>query len=176
MSFLNYFSFGNILAGLGIGMQARAQHDAAKAANLAADWNAGIARQNATDLDALAANERLLGDKQAGDLRRHVGGVLGEQRALTGASGVKVDAGSSAHLQASTRAMGEYDAQTILYNHEMAAMDLQRQARNQRGQAALMQATRQSPWMAAAVPAVTGVTGLMRQYSQDTYRNMRMGM
>jgi len=167
---------GSLIAGAGIGFQTRAAYDAAKAQNLAAEWNAGIARQNADDLDSLAANQRLLGEKAAGDLRRHVAGVIGEQRAVTGASGVKVDAGSSAVAQASTAAMGEYDAQTLLYNHEMQAMDFQRQARNQRSQASLMLATKQNPWLAAAAPAVTGYSNLWHHYGQQSYVDRRMGM
>jgi len=158
-----------LFSGLGMGMQAKASYDQAKANNLAAQWNAGIARQNATDLDSLAVNQRLIGQKQANDLRLQVDGIIGQQRAITGASGVKVDVGSSAHVQASTRSMGEYDAQTLIYNNEMAAMDYERQARNQRSQANLMLATKQNPWMAAAAPVVSGVTGLMQHYSQQSY-------
>ena len=164
-SLFSGFGLDTILSGFGVGMQAKNAYDNAKAANAAAEWNAAIADQNASNLDALAANQRLIAQKSANDLRRNVQGIIGEQRAITGASGVKVDVGSSADVQASTRAMGEYDAQTLIYNGNMAAMEMEMQARNQSLSAQMSRATKQNPWTAAAVPVVSGVTGLMQTYS-----------
>jgi len=158
--------FDTILSGFGVGMQAKSAYDNAKAQNAAAEWNAAIADQNASNLDALAANQRLIAQKQANDLRRNVQGIIGDQRAITGASGVKVDVGSSADVQASTRAMGEYDAQTAIYNAEMGARKYEMDARNSRTQAQMSLAARRNPWMAAATPIISGVSDLMWKHTQ----------
>ena len=153
--------FGSLFGGMGMGMQAAGAWQGARAENMAARWNAGISRQNALNLDALAANERAIGERNAHDIRREAGAVIGQQRALTGASGAKVDVGSSAAAQAGARAMGEYDAQTAMYNAEMGARKIEMDAKNSRMQANMSLAARRSPWMAAATPIITGVTDLM---------------
>lgn len=77
------------------------------------------------------------GDKDAAKFMRRVRSLIGTQRAVLGASGIEIDRGSAADIQAETLEFGSEDASTIRTNAVMEAFGLERQAIEQESSARL---------------------------------------
>lgn len=74
-----------------------------------------------------AKQARLQGQAISDAQRRKTSGLIGQQHALQGASGVDVGSGSPVDVRASSAALGELDALTILNNAETKALGFQQQ-------------------------------------------------
>lgn len=152
------------ILGLGSGIQAAGAYNDAIAQNQAAEANALTMERQAGNYLQSAEIERALGKKEAIDIRRDGKKVIGAQRAITGASGVKVDVGSSASLQEDTVRWVEYDAQAALYSRDVRAFQLESQADSLKAQASYTRQTKQSPGWAAASAGLSGISGLLNSY------------
>ena len=86
----------------------------------AAQYNADLARSRAAQEREVA---RIESNRQRAKVRR----LLGAQRALYGASGVRIE-GSPAEIMADTAAQGERDALLISYGGEIRARDAEKRA------------------------------------------------
>lgn len=113
--------FGVAAQGAGIGMQMAAAEQQQFADQMARQWNATIAQQDAQLSRISAEQTRKRGEVAATDKRREASILKGKQRAAYGASGVDVNWGSAAAVQADTMAWGEYEAQKELYNYGLEA-------------------------------------------------------
>lgn len=98
-----------------------------------ADMNAALADVQATD--ALAR-----GDEAAGRSRLGTTQLLGGQRAALGASGVVINDGSAAQVQAEARFYGALDEITIRNNARREAWGFKAQAINDRAQGRMSRA------------------------------------
>ena len=168
---MSFGSAGGILGilGLGIqgvqtGLQAGARYAEIEANNKAIDWNAGILNKQAGNNREAAEIERALGKKEAADVRRDGRKIIGTQRAITGASGVKVDVGSSADLAADTAKWNEYDAQIAMYNRNVNAYKLDNEANNLDLQASMTRAGKHNPKLAALGIGLSGTSNIMKSY------------
>lgn len=160
----NLFGAGGLLTGAGIGMQSYASYQEAKAKNEAAEANALSMERQATVSRMLGDEAVARSEKEAADFRRGVRGQIGSMRASAAASGVMVDAGSVADLQADTAYWGEYDAQAILYSGKVEKWKHDMDASNYDYSAQLTRATKSSPWMAATTTALGGATAAANRY------------
>lgn len=102
-------------------MGANAQAGAAEAQKKAAEAQAHFA-----DLSAQDAVNR--GATEAGRIRTQGSQTISAQRAAYAGAGVDVDTGTAANVQASTRAMSEYDALTAKVNAAREAWGLSQDA------------------------------------------------
>lgn len=155
---------GLVTQGIGSGIQTGAAYQDAEAQNRAAEWNANILTKQAGNYRHAAGIERALGKKEAEDVRRDARKMIGSQRAMTGASGAKVDVGSSVDLQEDTARWSEYDAQTAIYNRDTAAFKLENEADTADMQAKMTRATKRNPALAAGAVGLTGVSNLLQTY------------
>lgn len=73
-------------------------------------YQSEVARQNAELAEENASAQRRQGYEAMVDQRRKAAHLIGQQRAVAGASGVAVDVGSNLDIQADTAAQGEMDA------------------------------------------------------------------
>lgn len=87
----------------------------------ASDYNAAIARQNAT----IATDQ---GNVAAEAQRRRMKLFLGNMKAQQGASGIVANEGTPLDLLAQSAAQGELDAQTIGYNARLKSLGYTQQA------------------------------------------------
>lgn len=113
-----------ILGGLAVAggiISAIGAHEDAEAQEAAAKENARLARLAAAD-----AMQR--GTTEAGRARMEGSRVIGEQKALFGASGIDPSVGSPLALMADSRLMSELDAATIQNNAAREAWGLRTQA------------------------------------------------
>ena len=84
-----------------------------RAADTQAASDQHIANYNAANMENDAVKLRTVGVEKENDLRRNVAEFASRQRAAIGASGVVVDSGSAAAIQADTFRLGEIDARRI---------------------------------------------------------------
>lgn len=142
-----------VVLGVSAGFSASASISSGNAQKKLADYNAKVAKNNATTVENLAdynakvqENNALISDAQSTDAvargeqavtiqRQAVKGVIGSQRAAQGASGVDVNDGSSLDVQADTAYTGELDAITIRANAAREAWGYQVAASNERASA-----------------------------------------
>ena len=156
------FGASSLVSGIGTGVQAVGAYQEAKAANAAAEYNAQIEDQNASYYSLMGENALARADKEAGDHRRGIEKLKGEQRAGYAAAGVKVDTGSALDVAADTAKWGEYDAQTIMYNGAVEKAGYDQKAYNSSASAAMLRNTRRSPSLAAGGVVLNGLA----KYSQ----------
>lgn len=146
-----------------------AQKDVAEQEAQLAEFNASVA-----DLQAKDAVER--GVEDEGRFRQSVRGMIGQQRAAIGASGVDVNYGSSVDVQADAAYLGELDALTIRTNagreawgYKVQAADLRKRATIARKEGVYLEAAGKetqaaSRWQAAGTIAGTGASLLEARY------------
>ena len=144
----------------GVGISTAAARQQAEAENLSRQWNAAMAREQAAVSRAQAENARQRGNIAASEARIQYKQLQGQQRAAYGASGVNVNTGSAALVQADTSAWSVYAQQKELYNYGMEAWGYEQNARLQEFDAERQLAVKSNPNFAAATAAISGGTGL----------------
>lgn len=119
-----------------------------------ASAQAQIARNNAILAGQRADQEVQIGKQEEERLRRDVSRVIGSQRAMTGASGIDLSAGSPLDVLAATAKEGEMDALTIRANAQQRASDLRFEQQNLNFQGRMLdreaRSARRAGWMNAA--------------------------
>lgn len=128
------------LSAVATGMSAYGQVQAGKAAKANAEYQAGIARNNAIAAKYQADDIRKRGDEAADVHRQKVQQMLGRQRAVMSANGGDIGSGSNLDILGDTAASGELDALTIRNNAEREAWGVEVQGSNFSAQAGLLQA------------------------------------
>lgn len=150
---------------VGTGVQMAAARQQQQADNLARQWNATMLRQDAAFSRVKADQARTIGGIEAAERLREADILRGEQRAGYGASGVSVNTGSAAAVQADTMAWGAYSAAKEKYNYELQAIDYEQQARNQEAQASMQLAGVGSGNLNYAATAIGGATNFFDKMS-----------
>jgi hypothetical protein len=118
--------------------------------NRTADYNTSVTKYEAAD----AINR---GKVEENLHRQKVQRLIGAQRAAFGASGAKVDSGSSLDVISDTARFGEMDALAIRANAK-------REAWAKRNQANLYQMSKSSTMMATMGSALTGLSSVASAY------------
>jgi len=148
---------GTVIQGVGMAYSAYSAYAGAKASNAAMEYQAQIARNNASMDDWRAADAINRGQISEADQRMKTGQLKGRQRALMAARGIDLGEGSALDILTTTDLMGERDALTIRDNAVREAWGYTQQANNARGNADVYQyrADSNSPLTAAASTVLT---------------------
>lgn len=153
---------------LGVGIQSAAAYQQAQLQQQAAEFNATQYEQNAALYDIRAGKSRELGGIEYEETLKEYNTLRGEQRVAYGASGVNVNTGSAADMQAETAAQGVYEAQKARYNRDLEAWEHTVSATNLRSQATITRATASSSstlgGLSAASAGLSGLSSLYRLY------------
>lgn len=143
----------------------------ALAAQSLATYQANVAEQNAAlaELQAVDAEER--GGRAVQNLATQTAGLIGRQRAQTGANGVLLNEGSPQHIREATEAMRDADIATLRNNAARQAWGYRVQEANYRGNAGAKRAEASaiSP-SAAAVTSLLGGAGDVASKWYDIYK------
>lgn len=138
-------AFGNIFTGL-------TEQGAANAQKRIARQNADVAERNA-DLTMAAAEGQ---EERLGMRSRAVAGAI---KAHQGASGVRIDSGSSRDVRDSQRALGLFDAMTLKSNAARDAFGFKVKAKEFRDQAAVAKAKSNNAMIGASINALSSLLG-----------------
>lgn len=161
----------NIFTGLGLGaistgLSTAAAYRDAQAQNAANELTAQNYDYQAQLSGLRAQNYRRLGETEYGDVVREYRTLQGDQRVGYGASGVSVNAGSAAAVQANTAAEGVYEAQKTQYQRDLQAWQAEQEAASLRFNAARSRSGSVNPYVPAATAAIGGLTGMYSTYGQ----------
>lgn len=156
-------AFSSPYTGLALGLTGTAMSTAAayrdaQAQAQANELNAQTYGQNAELARIQAGVYRQFGETEYQDVLRDYDTLRGDQRAAYGASGVSVNTGSAAAVQANTAAEGVYEAQKTKYQRDLQAWEAEQQAASYDFEAAKARANKVNPWVPAASAAVGGLT------------------
>ena len=137
-----------------------------------ADYNAGIAENNARLAELQAQDSVTRGRESESDLYRQAGQLMGRQRAATAANGVSLNEGSPAAIEASTRYMRDVDLATLRNNAARSAWGYNVQAGNYRAQGKAYRAGADavSPTGSAATSLLGSASGVASKW-YDLYKN-----
>lgn len=128
----------------------------AQAAEAQGDFARAQAEENARLAEAQAADIETRGQKEAGQFRRKVRGVVGSQRAALAAQGIDIGSGTAKDIAEETAAIGEQEASQIRINAIRQAFGVRTQAINTRAQGEFDQIAGKS---AASSALLTGGLG-----------------
>lgn len=156
------FGFG--LGAVGTGMSAVGAYQQAQAQNQANQLNALTYENNAQLAMIQAGTARQFGEQEYADTVTEYGRLRGQQRAAYGASGVDVNSGSAAAVQANTAAEGIYQAQKAKYQRDLEAWQLEQSAAGYQFEAAKARSNQVNPWIPAANAAIGGMTSTFSTY------------
>lgn len=156
---------GLAFSSMNTGISTAAAYRDAQARNAAAELNAQTYDQNAALSRIRADNYRQLGDIESADVLREYKTLQGEQRAAYGASGVSVNAGSAAAVQANTAAEGVYESQKTKYARDLDAWEAEQQAAQYDFEARKQRANKANPYVSAATAAIGGLNSMYSTYS-----------
>lgn len=142
-----------IVAGAGIGTKAFAAYQGVKAERAQADFQAGIADNNASLADAAAVDAAYRGGLDVNKARQQGRSLQAQQRTAAAASGIDVSQGVAEQLQSETEFLTEQDVATIRTNAARAAWGHRVEAGNYRAQGSMARAVgkSKSPGRAAAM-------------------------
>lgn len=100
-----------------------------------ANYQAGVAENNALVADRMAADARARGSRSEQEHRMRLAQMKSRQRAQFGAGNVDLSSGDALDVLGDTAMLGELDALTIRNNAEREAVQYETQAGNFQGQA-----------------------------------------
>lgn len=161
---------GLALGAIGTGLSAYSSYQNQEAANDAADYQTKIAQYNAGIAENQAQDAEHRGEIEEKQHRLRVSQFKGSQRAKAAGSGVMVDLGSTMDVLDDTDYFAEQDAMTIRENAAREAYGYRAQAQNYTMEGKLAQKTKRSPWMAAGTSLLGGASPLMRDYAAYKYQ------
>ena len=114
--------------------------------------------ENARRFKIAAEDAKKRGHKDATTFMRRVRGLVGSQRAALGASGISIDKGSSADIQAETIEIGSEGASTIRTNAYREAFGYELQAIEQESAARMSRSARKNQTSALKRKAILQTT------------------
>lgn len=144
---------------VGAGASAYGAMESSAAQSSAANYQAQVALNNQKIADQNAQFALQTGQQEDAAKRQQTAQVTSQQRAITAASGIDPNTGSSQRIQGDTAALGELDAQTIRNNAARTAWGYQAQGANFGGQAALLQSQASDAASAGALGAFSSLVG-----------------
>ena len=148
-----------IVGAIGAGVSAYGTAEAGKAQANAANYNAQVARNDATIATQNADYVVAAGQEATANQSRKNAAVSGKVKATQAASGVDVNTGSSKDVQVSERETGQLDSETVLNNAELKAYGYRSQATGFEATAGLeSQEAEQAP-IGADLSAAGGLLG-----------------
>jgi hypothetical protein len=106
------------------------QQQAGHAAKAQADYQAGVARNNAILAQRAATDARQRGDVAADQSAQRTQALIGKQRAILAQNGVDVNSGSALDITTDTAGAGKLDELTLRSNAERAALGYEAQGSN----------------------------------------------
>lgn len=121
----------------GAGVSAYGAYQTGQAQSQAAQYQAGVARNNQVVADYNAKLALASGQNMEAAKREQTQQVIAQQRAVVGGSGLDPNSGSSLRLQTDVAQLGELDAATIRSNAVQAAYGYKTQGMSFGAQAAL---------------------------------------
>ena len=137
-----------------------------------AEYNAGIARNNAIMAERQAQDAEARGKTEEQRQRQKNSLILGGLKAQQAASGTELDSESNVGLMEDFAASGEHDALTIRSNAAREAWGARVQASNYQSEAAMQQASGaaayQSGIMGVGTNLLTGAGSLSREWYKTT--------
>lgn len=139
------------------------QQQAAKAQQAAANYNAEVARNNATIAEKNVRQQQLEGARQEEAQRLKTANLLGSQKAAFGASGVDMNVGSAVDVQASTAFYGQEDLLSIRAGVKAQEDRLHQQATDFTNQAQMSIAEGKNARRAANIQSVGTAIGALTQ-------------
>ena len=154
------------LGAIGTGMSAASAYRQAEAQNQANRLNAMTYEQNAQLARIQAETARQFGEQEYKDTIKEYGELRGAQRAAYGASGVDVNSGSAAAVQANTAAEGIYSAEKVKYQRDLEAWQLEQDAAGMDFEATKARAGVVNPLIPGASAAIGGLTSMYSTYGQ----------
>lgn len=147
------------LAGVGTAVSAYGAYAQGQAASASADYQAQVAlnNQNIADQNAKVAIEQ--GQQQTQAKQEQTAQTISQERAITAASGIDPNRGSSVNIQGGTAALGALDAATITNNAARTAWGYQAQGLDFGAQASLLQSQASSAAAGGALGAFSSIIG-----------------
>lgn len=134
-------------------MQGRAQQQAANAQATAAETNARIAEQSATDAVKRGGAEELR-------MRRRLRGLIGSQNTAAAASGISLDSGSLTDVRLSSMDEAERDIAINEQNTQRERWGYQMEATNYRNAASAARASGKNAFTGGLIGAGTSLVSL----------------
>lgn len=156
-----------VAAVAGTGISAYGQYQSGKAEKNAAEYNAQIAEQNAEIATQKAKWATQIGEQDVSQSQLKTRAEIGGIEANQGASGVRIDSGSSQDVRQSAREMGMLDALTIRSNAARQAYGYMTEEASDKAQAKLDRYAGKSAETAGKIKAATTLIG----GAGDTYSN-----
>jgi hypothetical protein len=130
-----------------------------RAASNAANYQAQVARNNQVIADQNASFALQQGQQQTAAKQQQTAQTISDQRAITAASGIDPNRGSSVRIQGDTAALGALDAATISNNAARTAWGYETQGIDFGAQASLLQSQASSASTAGELGAFSSVIG-----------------
>lgn len=145
------------LQGAGMAMQVMGAMDQAEAQRNQYNYQAQVARNNATMAEYQARDVLERGQREEQNRRLKTAAMFGDQRAQLAANGVDLGEGSATELLTTTKFMGENDALTIRNNAARDAWGYRNKAQGFLDEASMKRGTADAidPTMAGATSMLT---------------------
>ena len=161
-----------IMAGVAVaaaGLSAYSAYEQAKAQKQEGNYNAQVARNNATIDMQQRSSSLQQGDVEAQQAQMHQAQVLGAQRASLAANGVDLTQGSAQDLLTTTKFLGAQDVNTIQSNAARTAWGYSVQNMNDNATANLTQwkADSISPMKVALMAGTSSLLGSASSYASS---------
>lgn len=154
------FATAAVIAGVaGAGISAAGAVEGGQATANAANYNAQVAKNNATIANQNADYVVAAGQEAASNESRKNAAQSGKIKATQAASGVDVNTGSSKDVQVSERETGQLDSETVLNNSELKAYGYRSQATGFEATAGLETAEAEQAPIGADLTAAGGLLG-----------------
>jgi len=154
-------------------------YNAVNQANAQADmanYNAAVARNNATMAEYQAQDAISRGNAAAEEHSRKVAALVGTQRNSMAARGLDISEGTPLDIVSDTETLGSIDQRTIKTNAEKEAWSARVQSGNYANQAGMykLQAENTSPLMVGAGSLLSGAASVADKWYRDKwYRTSR---
>lgn len=152
------------LSAMNMAASAQQSHQQQQAKNLAAEWNARLMETKAAEYDLKAEDALQRGESEASVHILNARKARSSTASSYAASGVDINSGSPVDVVSDMAAWQEYERQQIIANAERTAWGHRSEANYQRQSAAMSRATKESPGLAAAGTALSGASGLWKEY------------
>jgi hypothetical protein len=147
------------LTAVGAVSSAVGAYEQGQAASSAANYQAQVARNNQVIADQNASFALQQGQQQVAAKQQQTAQTISDQRAITAASGIDPNRGSSVRIQGDTAALGSLDAATISNNAARTAWGYQTQGADFGAQASLLSSQASSASAGGELGAFSSIIG-----------------
>ncbi len=158
------------IAAAGTAVSVNSAQNSRKATNQQADYQAEVAKNNATTAGYESDYARQATELKTAQHRLQVSQMVGKQRAAMGSTGLAVDQGSFMDLTLDTVEQGKLDELAILHEGDKAVWRANIEGGNFTAQSGMYEASKSSPLMAAAPVLMNGASQTGLNYYNMTDR------